>query len=147
MWLNLNVNGIKVQLRIKGYKLSNKECWDCQWCNCDFSFSSGDWLNYHKEDDEVLLSCEIEMLESTLSMLLNDEIKEDKEIDFIEPDFVFHIYPKDNLENYASDIYVEWKIYFWNGGLTENYIAITLDRAEIIILRDYLSSVIKNKYQ
>lgn len=32
-----------------------------------------DWLNYHKEDDEVLLSCEVEGLEEALTKLLNGE--------------------------------------------------------------------------
>lgn len=42
-----------------------------------------------------------------------------------------------------QDIYVEWKIYFWHGGLTDNYLTITLVREEVTRLRDYLKLVIK----
>ena len=104
------------------------EEWDSEWCRCDFLFASGDWLNYHKENDEVLLC--------------------------IEPDFVFELYPQMDLREdpkytyvqpgyEIQDIYVEWKIYFWHGGLTDNYLTITLGREDIARLRDYLKLVIK----
>ena len=154
MCLNIDVCGIVVQLRIKGYEASRKEDWDSQWCKCDFSFRSGDWLNYHKENEEILLSCEIEELEMSLSKLLNDELEEIKEIHCIEPDYFFTLYPKEDLRKNPhylyvqkgyeiTDIYMEWKVYFWDDGLTDNYLTITLGRDEIIMLRDYLSSVIK----
>ena len=41
-----------------------------------------------------------------------------------------------------QDIYLEWKIFFWNHGLTENYLTITLYRDDIEMLRDYFSLVI-----
>ena len=62
MWLEIDADGIRVNLQIKGYKPSNEDNWYSNWCNCDFLFTSGDWLNYHKENDEVLLSCEVEEL-------------------------------------------------------------------------------------
>ncbi len=145
MPLNFNVDGINVYLKINNYRHSNKENWDSLWCNCDFMFNSGDWLNYHRENDEIFLCSEIEELESVFTMLLNGEISEDKEISFIEPDFVFNIYPIKDIQNSVSDILIEWRVYFWHEGLTDNYLSITLDRDEIIKLRDYLSSIIRKR--
>ena len=155
MWFEVDARGIKIKLRIKGYTQTTKENWDSEWCNCDFLFLSEDWLNYHREDTEVLLSCEVEELEENLSQLLNNQLSEEKEILCMEPDFIFKLYPqKDRREdpNYTyvqpgyeiQDIYLEWKVYFWHGGLTDNYLTVTLNRDEIESLRDYLSSVIKN---
>ena len=143
--MNFNVDGINVYLKINNYRHSNKENWDSLWCNCDFMFNSGDWLNYHRENDEIFLCSENEELESVFTMLLNGEISEDKEISFIEPDFVFNIYPIKDIQNSVSDVLIEWKIYFWHEGLTDNYLSITLDRDEIIKLRDYLSSIIRKR--
>ena len=145
MPLNFNVDGINVYLKINNYRHSNKENWDSLWCNCDFMFNSGDWLNYHRENDEIFLCSEIEELESVFTMLLNGEIIEDKEISFVEPDFVFNIYPIKDIQNSVSDILIEWRVYFWHEGLTDNYLSITLDRDEIIKLRDYLSSIIRKR--
>ena len=52
MWFEVDVNGINIKLQIYGYKQTNKDnCFD-EWCKCDFKFTSGAWLNYHKENDE-----------------------------------------------------------------------------------------------
>ena len=156
MWLEIDASGIETKLRINGYTPSMKGIWDSQWCKCDFLFLSGDWLNYHKENDEVLLSSEVEELEESLTKLLNNELLEMKEISCIEPDFVFELYPQSDRRDdpkyiyvrpgyEIADIYLEWKIYFWNQGLTDNYLTITLGREEIVSLRDYLSVVINGK--
>ncbi len=154
MEFRLDISGVTVYLKVNGYVKSTKEEWDSQWCRCDFAFMSGDWLNYHKESDEVLLSCEVEELEEKLTKLLSDELTEVEEISCIEPDFNFLLYPKRDLREdpkytyvqpgyEIADIYMEWKVFFWNQGLTDNFLCVTLDREEIIKLRDYLSSVIK----
>lgn len=155
MWFEIDVNGIKIKLKINGYKHTSKEnCYD-EWCRCDFLFSSGDWLNYHQEHDEVLLCSEIDELAETLTELLDNTISEVKEIACIEPDFVFTLYPKKDLRNdpqymyvppgyEMQDIYLEWRIYFWNKGLTDNYLTLTLDRNEIASFRDYLV-LVKNR--
>ena len=153
MDFRLDICGITVYLKIKGYEKSTKEDWDGQWCRCDFSFMSGDWLNYHKEDDEVLMSCEVEELYEALSKLLTDELPDIKEICCMEPDFNFILYPKRDLRNDSkytyvkpgyemADIYMEWKVFFWNEGLTDNFLCVTFGREDIEKLRDYLSSVI-----
>lgn len=154
MWLELDSSGIEIKLRIKEYIPSTKDDWDSQWCRCDFLFSSKDWLNYHKEDNELLLCCEVEELEDSLSKLLDNKLTEVKKLSCIEPDFIFVLHPQhdrrtDPQYTYiqpgyeVEDIYVEWKIFFWNGGLTDNHLVITLCRDEIKKMRDYLSQIIK----
>ncbi|MBQ8504197.1 MAG: hypothetical protein IJ491_07960 [Clostridia bacterium] len=155
MFFRIDIDGIDIQLRVKGYSASEKEIWDSQWCDCDFVFRSGDWLNYHKEDTEILLSSEVEELEAELTKLLNGDLNEIKEICCTEPDFVFTLHPQRDLRkdpeyvyirpgSEIADIYMEWKIYFWHDGLTENFLTITFGRNDIICLRDYLTSIITN---
>lgn len=149
-----DICGVTAYLKIKGYTKSTKDEWDCQWCNCDFAFKSGDWLNYHKEDDEVLLSCEVEELTDKLTKLLEDELTENTEIICIEPDFIFKLYPKRDLRKdpnvthvqkgyEIADIYMEWEIFFGNEGLTDNRLTLTFGREEIEALRNYLVEVIR----
>lgn len=154
MWFEIDASGIEVKLQINGYKPTDKDNWDSEWCRCDFLFASGDWLNYHKENDEVLLCSEVEELADAFTELLDNKLSEVKKIICIEPDFVFELYPQMDLREdpkytyvqpgyEIQDIYVEWKIYFWHGGLTDNYLTITLGREDVARLRDYLKLVIK----
>ncbi len=154
MWLELDVCGINVKLRINGYKPTNKDNWDSEWCKCDFLFASGDWLNYHREEDEVFLSAEVEELEAYLTKLINNELTEVKEFPCMEPDFIFKLYPQMDRRNdpkytyvqpgyEIQDIYLEWEIYFWNEGLTDNHLTIVLGKEEIVKLRDYLLAVMR----
>ena len=123
--LRLDVHGLTVELNIKGYKKTNRDMCDSDWCKCDFSFRFADIIDYHKLDDEVFLSDEVVDIEEKLTMLLNDELHEITEITCIEPDFIFVLHPKRDLredpkytyvrEGYEiEDIFAEWKIYFWN---------------------------------
>ena len=93
-------------------------------------------------------------LADAFTELLDNKLSEVKEIICIEPDFVFELYPQTDLREdpkytyvqpgyEIQDIYVEWKIYFWHGGLTDNYLTITLGRDDVTRLRDYLKLVIK----
>ena len=153
MRLKLDLNGIVVQLKVNGYVPSNRKIWDDQWCYVDYSFTSGSWLNYVKKSDSVWLSCEIEELNKMLHKLLNDELSERKIVDFIEPDFEFTLQPKRNLRqdsrySYVAeghewvDIYTDWTVKFWNEGLTDNYLSVTLGREDIELLALYLDLVI-----
>ena len=144
MSLSLNVEGINIYLKINNYNPSNIENLYSDWCKCDFMFNSGDWLNYHKENDEIFLCCEVEELEATLTMLLNGELAEDKEISFIEPDFTFYINTTKS-DQITEPYWIDWQIHFWHEGLTANYLSVTLDKEDIIMLRDYLSKIIKEK--
>lgn len=153
MCLVIDARGITVTLKINDYQPSVDEGWESQWCRCDHSFCSGDWLHYCRENDEVLLSREVEELADKLTGLLNGELQEVTELRCMEPDYVFRLHPRRDLRQdprYTyippgyefADIYVEWQVFFWYEGLTDNFLTVTLGRNEIILLRDYLSSVI-----
>ena len=156
MCFKLDADGIQIQLTIHRYRPANRyEDRDDQWCICDFSFTN-DYLRYERPFAEILLSYEVENLEAALTSLLNGETKTMKVLRFIEPDFIFVFYPKEDLSIYPDDecirdtidgydITAEWRIYFWNKWPTDNFLNITLDRDDITALRDYLSSVIKRK--
>jgi len=152
--LKLDVHGLIVELNIKDFVVSNRDTWDSDWCHVDFSFQLNGAIDYSRFDNEVLLSDEVIDIEEKLTLLLNDKIDQITEIVCMEPDFVFVLYPKKDLredpkytfiqEGYEiEDILVEWKVYFWNQGLTDNYLTVTLNRKDITQLRDYLSSIIR----
>ena len=153
MRLKIDLNGIMLRLKIKGYTPSTHDDWDSQWCDVDFSFSSGNWLDYHRENDEVLLSCEVETLADSIEKLLDDQIDKVTEISCIEPDFNFILHPKRDLREdpkytyvrkgyEIADIYMEWTVTFWNERLTDNYLSVTLDRGDMNVLLVYLKYVI-----
>ena len=147
MCLKLDVNGINVELEIRGYRPDNKRFNDDAWCKCDFSLYNEN-INYSRSSAEVLFSAEVDLLESYLTRLLNGEIKEIEEFLCAEPDFEFYFHPeKQTLRpDYVFAIFVEWKINFWHErSPSGNSLTLTLWQDEIIALKDYLSSVIKRK--
>lgn len=149
-WLKLNINSIIFQIQIDEYQKSDDEMWYGQWNKVSISITFEKWLIYQISNAELLLSNEIEALSDNIEKLLNDEFDEVEELICIEPDFQFIFYPKRDLradpkyvyvrEGFEIvDIYMEWKTYFWSDGcLSDNYIAITFDRADLKILLNYL---------
>lgn len=152
MWLKLDIDGIIFQLQVRSYQPSTTENWDSEWCRIGLSLASRNWLNYMIENDEVLLSCEVQVLTESLEKLLNDELNEISEIECIEPDFKFILHPKKDLRNDPRYIYVregheiedismEWVVLFWNDGLTNNYLSMEFDRDDIEHLLNYLEMI------
>ena len=152
MWLKLNIEGMKIELQISNYQQSNKENWDDNWCNIDFSFVFQGCINY-SGTSSVMLSDEVEELEKTITGFIDGKFKERKTLQLIEPDFVFEFTPNNNrvhtekteyltLENEMSSTMMEWKVYLWNGGLTDHYFSITYYKDDLLVLRDYLQLVI-----
>jgi hypothetical protein len=155
MWLKLDLDGIIFQLQIRGYRPSTTGNCDSQWCRIGLSLTSRNWLNYIIENNEVLLSSEVQTLAENLEKLLNDELNEISRIGCIEPDFKFILHPKKDLRNDPRYIYVregceivdismEWVVFFWNGGLTNNYLSVEFDRDDIEYLFNYLNMVMGN---
>lgn len=79
----------------------------------------------------------LDELTDTLADLIDNKIQEVKETSFIEPDFVFELYPKVEPKDKSHhfyiklgfeifDIYLEWRIYTWNECFTGNNLTITL---------------------
>lgn len=124
MWLKLDIDGIIFQLQVRSYQPSTTENWDSEWCRIGLSLASRNWLNYMIENDEVLLSFEVQVLTESLEMLLNDELNEISEIECIEPDFKFILHPKKDLTN--------------------NYLSIEFDRDDMEYLSNYLNMVMGN---
>ena len=100
-------------------------------------------LIFYESSGSLLLSCEIENLESKLTQLLNDELDEAYKLECLEPDFQFILQPKRDLRNDPNIVYVqkgheiadiamEWRVFLWIGGFaTDNYFALALGRKEI----------------
>ncbi len=153
MWLKLDLNGMRVDLQINGYQSSNSEDWYDNWCNVDFFFKFPGCIEYSGMDEEILLSCEVEELESAIDDFINDRIKDREMLEMIEPDFQFGFIPgydkvKAGESTYTApghgitDPIMEWKVKLWDGGLTDNYFSATLYKEDMRVLRDYLRLVI-----
>ena len=106
-------------------------------------------------NDETLLSCEVQTMAENLDKLLNDELNEILEMECIEPDFKFKLYPKKDLRNDPKSIYykegyeiddisMEWIVYFWNDSLTNNHLSLQFDKDDINHLYNYLNIVMGN---
>ena len=157
MCFERNLSGIDVILRIDNYQSPSKHEYGDWWCDCGFSFRMGklaEFVNYRKDHDELLMPEEVDDLADTLTALLEGKFAEPKELLMTEPDFVFMLYPIKDLRTdpkytYVApghefqDIYVEWRVYFWDDGLTDNFLTVTLYRDDIVALRDYLDSIRK----
>lgn len=146
------VDGIEIMLSVDNYKNPKIAEFENSWCKCSFSFKMGDMINVHLENDETLMSEEIDTLVEVLTDLINEKIEEVQECSFVERYFSFLLYPvKDLRENpectYVApgyefqDIYLEWRIYLWKSGYNlDSYLSVTLYREDIIALRNYLES-------
>ena len=152
MELRLDLDGIVATLQITDYCATAKDDYmSDEWCGCKLRIVSEGWLDYNQEG-ELLLSCEVEELRNEFNNLLNGKIHSIKEISFTEPDFEFVLIPIQDVRKNPdvlycapgfefTDISVEWKIHFWNGGLTANFLSLTLDRDDLMQFTDYLSKV------
>ncbi len=149
MKLKLDLEGIEAILAINKYRPSTKEKWDEEWCMVSFSVTSGNWLNYGKLDDPILLCSEVEELRDILKKLLLDELTDKIKLEFIEPDFTFDISPKvkdnqltlfDEQERWHNAS-ADWKIYFWDEGLTCNYLNLHLSLEDIEYFKNYLNLI------
>ena len=144
------IRGIRIMLRIDGYRDPSEIGYGDVWCDCAYSFRFGDVLRYEAEHEELFMPREVDELEKALTELLDGTVSEPLEIPLTEPDFVFTLYPEEDLRQDPScvfvapgheirDVRVEWRIFFWNDGLTDNYLTITLEREDAAAFWDFLS--------
>lgn len=151
MIYNRNISGMEIMLRIDNYQSPSKHEYGDWWCDCGFTFRLGSIINYTAEHEELLMPEDVDSLSVALTSLLDGDMTKPEEVVMTEPDFVFMLYPKKDLRTDSrylyiqkgceiQDIYAEWQIYFWHDGLTSNYLTVTLDREDIISLRDFLNS-------
>ncbi|MCR5015963.1 MAG: hypothetical protein K6A75_05255 [Ruminococcus sp.] len=151
MWLYLKLDGIEFHFRVKNYRKSTREKWNIEWCRVDLTVHSENWLNYQLSSD-ILLACEVEEIRERISDLLEDKIKVQEVMKFIEPDFTFVLNPKKDLRDDSKysyvapgyeivDIDAEFQIHFWNDGLTANYLSLCFDRNDLECLLVYLRCI------
>ena len=97
---------------------------------------------------------EVDTILSKIEDILNGGIGDSSVLECVEPDFRFTFHPQKDLTKdpgytYVApgyeieDIKLEWSVYFWDGGLTENRLTLVLSRRDIVALRQYLMSVVK----
>ena len=152
MSFDRTIDGMELMLKIRGYQFSTDDNYDDAWCECDFRFHFEGVVDYHREKYEVLLSSEVDILDEKLTELLEGKISETSYTSMTEPDFIFILKPQEDLRNNPNFVYVapgyeikdiemEWRVYFWHDGLTENYLSVTLFRDDIVALRDYIRSI------
>ncbi len=137
MWLKLNLNGLKFDLKIDDY--SPNQMLEGKWANLSFSFEFQNIIHYSQNQSESLLCYEIDKLVFCIEKLLNNKIAKRTKLEGIEPDFTFIFNPKNH--NKQIDINMEMKVALWNEGLSDNSIIATFDRDNIEILYLYLSLV------
>ena len=153
MWLKLNLDGTILYFNVRGYRKSTDSNWTDEWCSVEINVRSGNWLSY-SQSGELLLACEVEEILSLFKDLIEDKITESKEVEFIEPDFKFILNPKKDLRDdprytYVKpgheivDIDAEFRVFFWDGGLTANYLSLRMDREDITAFITYLSVITK----
>ena len=157
MLFERNLDGIDVILRIDNYQSPSNHDYGDWWCDCGFSFRMGkmaEIIDYRKDHDELLMPEEVDELANVLTNLLDGKITQPMEFTITEPDFQFILYPIKDLRTDSKytymapgyeyqDIFVEWRVYFWNGWLTNNFLTLTLYRDDIVALRDFFESIMR----
>lgn len=154
MWLKLDLDGINFQLEIANYTQRDfRGDYPDDWCIVSMKYQSGGWLNYIVDRQELLLSEEVDELQSALLRFLNDEFTRVRVIGFAEPDIEMVLFPKSDVRDdpdllYISpeadpiqDILMDLRVSFWNGGLTANYLSICFARKDVEYLQKYLMLV------
>ena len=137
MWLKLNLNGLKFDLKIDEY--SPNQMLEGKWANISFSFEFQNIIHYSQNQSESLLCYEIDNLVFCIEKLLNNKIAKRTKLEGIEPDFTFIFNPKNHDKQ--IDINMEMKVALWNEGFSANSIITTFDRDNIEKLYLYLSLV------
>lgn len=153
MRLKLDLDGILVSFKIFNNIPYDGECWNEHWCSVDLSISNMNGLNYHFENQTILMLGEIKTLVEHIESFLDKKYKNDFRFEFEEHFFyfLFHVV-RDKLTqpNYLMAIdsnrfeeeYMEWRIIFWNGYPTDNFISIKLERENLQIFSKYLKFVL-----
>lgn len=152
MWLRLDLEGLDFQFRITGYHPSTQANWDWEWCHVDLSMIAPHWLDYHIDNGEIMLCCEVESLKSEIEELLANKIMEAECLSFMEPDLSFSALPSKDLRDNPDYVYIEpgyeftdacmeLEVNTWSHGLTSNRIITCFDREELEVFLCYLKLI------
>ena len=150
--IRFNIDGTKIYFGIENYRKGENN--DEDWTNIMLKVNN-QYFNYYN-NSELMTSAEVERLLKKLEELLQDELKEDENIGFYEPDLEFHLYPKLSLWNTGKytyikegheirDIYVELSMNLKdpNGVYTGQKYVLIFDRAEIEVIVKYINEIVK----
>lgn len=133
----LNLDGTKIEFRIKNYRPSTEDEYYEEWCLITVRIK-GNSIDY-SVNSECMTCSEVEELNEELDNLIMGAFNEDKEITFIEPDFEFRLFP-----NKKGNYYIEWKFNLWyKGALTANYFVLMFADDDIRQFKTYLEEVIE----
>lgn len=140
--LRLDLEGTVFHLKIEEYtkeKDRNLNAYDDYWCKVSMA-ATNDCINYSTANNEILMSSEVDYLIRLFNSLLAGETIDNKEIEFVEPDLGFEVFPKDEI----SEILVDLHINLWSeGALTANYISLCLDESDIKSFVEYLEWIVR----
>lgn len=152
MGLKLQLDGFQLEFAIHHYRPSGGNRWTSEWCGCDFHVSWPPVLNYQSNRD-AFLSREVEDLTAMLTRLLDGELPAVQKVEFMEPDFVFILVPREDLRKNPrythlapghefKELYAHWRIHFWDSGRNAHFMTLQLNKEQVKALRDYLLTVI-----
>lgn len=122
-------------------------------CSVDFSFIFRDTIRYTRDNDCILLSCEIEAIQAKIEDLLVGRLLETIHIECIEPDFELILEPQYDISNSKDTVYVapgheivdvtmQLRVNLWaDDGLSDNFFSTKFGRDEIEIFNTYLKLV------
>ncbi len=118
-------------------KNKDKQDPDDRWCDVSI-YIKNHYFKYNNSG-ELLLEDEVINLKENFEKLINNELKEEKYISFIEPDLEFKLY---------TNGFVDLKVnLFEDGALSPNYYNLCLNREEIRKICDYITQVFTEKHQ
>lgn len=124
--ITLEADNLKVDLEAVEY-IPNT----CDWCGLDLHIY-GSGIDIFVKEDDCLLTVELEKVVKYLGLMLSDRLKKTKQINCLEPNFVFLVSPSE------SCLYIVINI-LNNGFISLNYLTVCLERKECKRLYDYLT--------
>ena len=138
MWLRLDLDGVEMYLRIQGFRESASPD-DDAWCRVSLHLQSS-WLNYDL-DEHILCSEEVKWLSKTIEDAFDKRLPKNEELEFIEPNIRFVFSCLDEKGKPFRWPMADLRVSFWNEGLTNNYLSLRFDVADLDALWQYLRLV------
>ena len=129
------------RIEIKKGSSYAKDDVDCRWYDVSLNIKNK-YFNYN-ETRECLLERELWEIYHTLNKCLNNELDENKNLWFVEPDLELE-FSCSSDENHIH--LVDFQIYVNLEGIAGgDYYSFLLDEEQMIMFRDYLEKILKAK--
>ena len=127
--ITLEADNLKVDLDVVEYKPNT-----CDWCGLDLHIY-GSGIDICVKEDDCLLTVELEQVMKYLGLMLSNKLKKTKQIDCLEPNFVFLVATAE------SCLYIVINV-LNKGFISPNYLTVCFDRKECKRLYDYLTKCV-----